>query len=403
MPPPDHSVLMAGVPNLGNWDGLAGWTPLMIAVALGDAALVRALLADGADANQAIVDGSGVVFYQGMSPEVWLGYTPLMYAARQGNPDLAEALVLGGATVNLGKTAADEMHGMTAAYVAAQQGMSGVLEYLAGPGKADLNQACADGWCPLQIAAKAGREDCVAVLVDNGAKLDHTTDDGWTATLLAAREGWDDIVLLLADGGADLNQTGIDGATAVQFAAENGCMDVLRVLRKNKARLDQPDDFGDTPLYGAAYYGHLGAVAFLARHGADTNHVDESGHNALYHAREHKFWPIAALLSAVESAGSWREWVALRRMPYCLIRHHVSRTGTVCPEDEWDRGLLHFLFGGSDHFTADDGPSTRTRSKKKKTTTTRPAAAGPAPAIAPAMLRAAPDDVFGKIGSFLIG
>ena len=130
-------------------------------------------------------------------------------------------------------------------------------------------------------------------------------------------------------------------------------------------------------LHEAAWNGHLDIVYYLARHGADLAHLDNKGESALYWAREKGHATIATLLEAVQSAGGWRDYIARLRLPYCLIRHEVSRTGLVCPvnEDEaGQRGLYHFVFGARDE-VVEEGPA--------------------------ALLRAAPDDIFAVIASFL--
>ena len=50
----------------------------------------------------------------------------------------------------------------------------------------------------------------------------------------------------------------------------------------------------------------------------------------------------------MESAGSWRKYIALRRMAYILIRHEVSASYKVLPKKKSLRklrALLHFVFG----------------------------------------------------------
>ena len=50
----------------------------------------------------------------------------------------------------------------------------------------------------------------------------------------------------------------------------------------------------------------------------------------------------------MESAGSWRKYIALQRMAYILIRHEVSATYKVLPKKKSLRklrALLHFVFG----------------------------------------------------------
>ena len=85
--------------------------------------------------------------------------------------------------------------------------------------------------------------------------------------------------------------------------------------------------------------------------------------------------PVISPCEAVQSAGGWRDYIASLRLPYCLIRHEVSKTRLVCPANEDEIGqrvLYHFIFGARDEVVAQGR-----------------------------LLRAAPDDVFAVIGSFL--
>ena len=181
---------------------------------------------------------------------------------------------------------------------------------------------------------------------------------------------------LLADKGADLDKADHNGWTPALVAAECGNLDVLKFLHKRKARLHGPNTDGVTAVHIAAGEGNVHVIRFLARNGADLRHVAADGASALDDARLKDQPQAVALLEAVESAGgSWRQYVGVLRMPLCRIRYEVSRGRLVLPEGDELQALYHFMFGGQDEAVGDDG----------------------------AVLRAAPSDVFGLIGSFLYG
>ena len=101
-------------------------------------------------------------------------------------------------------------------------------------------------------------------------------------------------------------------------------------------------------MHVAAYNGHLDMVRYLARHGADIARPAGIGGSALTAARDGSRTSVVRLLEAVESAGSWRKYIALQRMAYILIRHEVSATYKVLPKKKSLRklrALLHFVFG----------------------------------------------------------
>ena len=131
------------------------------------------------------------------------------------------------------------------------------------------------------------------------------------------------------------------------------------------------------PLMIAFWKGDLDITYFLARHGVD---LTDHGRAAFFREDDDYDWAIdrtvvTTLLEAINDAGSWNEYVAGLRMPYILIRHMVSREGLVCPSNDVDtkqQALYQFVFGAED-VVWNDGT----------------------------LLRAASDDVFGVIGSYL--
>ena len=253
------------------------------------------------------------------------------------------------------------------------------------------------GYRPLAFAAWCGRCDVVEALLDGRASVDlgHAAD-GATAAYTAAGEGHCAVLQLLADHDADLDAADDVGMTAAHIAAECGCVEVLQCLCDNKARIHEPARIdGESPLHLAAFFGHIDTVYYLLRCGAGISRVTTAGDSALSHARAEGHQAVAGLLEAVERAGDWREYVARQRMPYCLIRHEVSKRGLLCPPDEdevGEQGLNHFVFGGQDEVVANGWKCAEqgaTRSEKKRNR--------------PSVLRTAPDDVFAVIMSLLIG
>jgi ankyrin repeat protein len=214
---------------------------------------------------------------------------------------------------------------------------------------ANLDLAAEDGATPVFVAAQDGHHEVVRLLADNGANLDLANKNGTTPVLIAAKNGHHEVVRVLAENGANLDLAAKNGATPVLMAAQCGHLEVVRILNQYKARLHDPADNGNTSLHLAAICGHLDVVRYLARHGADIARLDLRGESPLDKARNNGHTSVASLLEAVESAGSWRKYIALRRMAYILIRHEVSATYKVLPKKKKKlrklRALLHFVFG----------------------------------------------------------
>ena len=130
---PGRSGMDSGDTSLGE-----GTTPLMRAALSGDAAVMRALLAKGADPKLTIKDGT----------------TALMFAAGVGYRDKF--------------TRGTEADALEALKVAVEAGL-------------DISQTSTRGETALHGAAGRGADSIVQFLVDHGAKLDTKTKQGLTA------------------------------------------------------------------------------------------------------------------------------------------------------------------------------------------------------------------------------
>ena len=151
-----------------------------------------------------------------------------------------------------------------------------------------------------------------------------------------------------------------------------------------------------TSLHAAAYTGHLGMVHYLARHGADIARLSGDGKSALDAARLGGRTSVFNLLEAVESAGSWRKYIALQRMAYILIRHEVSATYKVLPKRKSLRklrALLHFVCGRNRAVVDTAAPSHGERLEE---------AVDEGGSEKPEAMQVLPDDVFALLCRFLV-
>lgn len=153
-------------------------TPLYVAAQFGHTALVRRLLAQGADVNTAVRDGT----------------TVLLGAAEKDLGEMAAVLLEAGADPNR-----PDVYGHTPVWaVAARGGSLELIERLLAAG-ADADLPNAQGRTALMEAARRGRADVVRVLLREGAKVNREDHEGRTAEREARSRGHMNIVRMLRD------------------------------------------------------------------------------------------------------------------------------------------------------------------------------------------------------------
>jgi hypothetical protein len=137
---------------------------------------VKALLAAGSLVNAATRDGAA---------------TPLLLASQRNHGAVVKLLLAAGADINRASA-----QGLTPLYVAAQEGHLEVVGALLAGGAA-VNQAAADGSTPLYIAAQNGHADVVRALLWVGADASIAFNTS-TPLAVARRKGHTAIAELLA-------------------------------------------------------------------------------------------------------------------------------------------------------------------------------------------------------------
>ena len=189
-------ILLAVLPALAGPD-----SPVADAAMRGDAAAVRALIADGADVNAPQGDGM----------------TALHWAARNRDAALVRDLLEAGAKVSAGT----RIGHYTALHMAAEGGAGEVVEVLLGAG-ADPERAIlvGGGARPLHFAAGSGDVRAVAALVAAGAEV-NAAEESWgqTPLIFAASKGRTEAVRVLLNAGADpaLHTSVVDVATRAVY------------------------------------------------------------------------------------------------------------------------------------------------------------------------------------------
>jgi uncharacterized protein len=193
---------------------LAAYTGLHAAAAQGDVALIKQLVAAGANVNAT-------------DP---YRRTPMHVAAYQSHDEAVLALAEAGGDPNL--LEADRYDIITIAAVADDAKM--VRTAVKAGGSANNITSIYDGTA-LIAAAHEGNWESIDVLIRAGAPLDHVNNLGWTAMIEAVvlgdgGERHQKSLKLLIDAGADQSITDRNGKTPLDFARERGYAEMVKML-----------------------------------------------------------------------------------------------------------------------------------------------------------------------------
>jgi len=98
----------------------------------------------------------------------------------------------------------------------------------------NLSQDISQGKTPLHLAAETGHLPILALLLQNGAKVNTTDDKGQTALHHAAQQGYAQIAELLLEWGADPLLPDCRGFSPLHLAVAEGLEEVVRVFVERK-------------------------------------------------------------------------------------------------------------------------------------------------------------------------
>jgi len=149
-------------------------------------------------------------------------------------------------------------------------------------------------------AAREGRADLLAGLIQSGMAVDVRDSQGYTALILAAYDDQPAAVDLLLERGADPCATDLKGNTALMGVAFKNELDIAERLVA-RCDVNTRNHEGQTAVMMAALFGHADLVRLLARHGADLALTDASGNSAAGLARQQGNTSMEALLSELQA------------------------------------------------------------------------------------------------------
>ena len=276
-----------------------GVTPLYLACTNRNAAMVKKLLAAGANPNATLLRGQ----------------TVLMECARTGDVGAVTALLAAGAQVN----AKESINDQTALMWAVAQQHPRVVEALVELGAdiqarsrtysqnvqtgnrgggGEVSSVFRGGSTPLLFAARVGDAESAKLLLAAGADVNDALPDGASALVVAAHSGHGELGALLLDKGADPNAAEV-GYTALHAAVNrsdlglvkallaHGANPDMRITKASPARRDSNDFQLQTRLIGstayllAAKFVEVDIMRALAAGGADPQAVMPDGTTAL--------------------------------------------------------------------------------------------------------------------------
>ena len=230
-----------------------GWAPLHFAASNDCLEIINLLLSSGCDINKKTTVE---------------GYTPLYVACQQGYPAVVERLLQAGADWKekdnegwavlhcacqknkkeivkvlidkvLGrqkdlKAFVQEMtnEGVTAAYIAAQNGFDDILQLLL-PYCDLLNSFECEGSSPIHVASQSGHTKVVETLLKHCPDLidiEAKNETGWSAIHFACQENRVDVLKVLVDNGVKLDKVTKEGHTALHIAADAANLDCINFL-----------------------------------------------------------------------------------------------------------------------------------------------------------------------------
>ncbi|RDD46189.1 Ankyrin-1 [Trichoplax sp. H2] len=250
-----------------------GLTPLHVAVAEGNASLLKVLHMHKANSNY--VDR--------------YDRSPLHIAAEKGQTKIVDILTEKFKT----SVAARTKDGSTMMHIASKHGHPETALLFLKKG-VPLQLPNKNGALCLHVAAEQGHVEVVRALLMKGASVNHKTKDNFTALHCAVKNCQPLVVQALLGFGADVHLAGGENyETPLHIASKvkNGER-VADMLIKSGADVNATTENGETPLHIACTHGNLNMVRHLLTEGGDAAAMSKNGETALHIATRQCHWSL---------------------------------------------------------------------------------------------------------------
>ncbi|OLP80563.1 Ankyrin-3 [Symbiodinium microadriaticum] len=202
--------------------------------------------------------------------------TPLHLAAERGHDNVARLLLAEKADAQQAVAKTE----ITALHVAAARGHVPVLHTLI-EARADVNKANAAGATPLHCAVATGHVEAITALLQSNADTNSICHDGKSPLHFAAYQSLVEPLQVLLAAHASVNNTDAAGYTPLIFASREGHREVVEFLLDSMADANILSSDSEGPLHAAADRGHSGIVVLLLSRQADVEARNGDGLTAL--------------------------------------------------------------------------------------------------------------------------
>src|SRR6266702_3183980 len=255
------------------------WTPLHLAVNIGELSVARILLEHRAEVNARNDDGQAPLHLlskretskdedddcdlakvllerrANVNEQDKNSATPLDLASYYKKPEIARVLLDHSAKVNTETDIGEAvLHGVSCVNYESQEERVHSAQPLLERG-VDVNAQRKDDWTPLHIASYHGKFEVVRLLLDHGAAANAETNNGDNPLHKVCGNSQDKsqdgvrVARLLLERGVDVNAQPKHKWTPLHLASHYGKPDIVRLLLDHGANVNAESENGDNPLH----------------------------------------------------------------------------------------------------------------------------------------------------------